>query len=745
MGGRAQRYADYDFVFDAVNGLYKPTRSSALITDPTLLPGYSYSRSGAKSELNANGTPVAFAANSPGIVPGVGYWSRAALTNLLLRSQEFDDAVWIAANVNFTPNSIAAPDGSVSADKLTAAAAATTYIRQSTSTGAGSVTVSVFAKAGTCTVLQICDDHDGAGNTSYCNFDLANGVVGSFSGSTARSITSIGGGWYLCQVTLTATASTAPTFFVLTSTASSARAVAPASGAFLYLWQAQLVAGTQSGPIIATAGTAAALGADPLWFTSPITTDEDFVFWATVNADTLIGGSFMATLSDGSLNNELSVHNRISSSITAFIRNGGGAFNGAISAQALTGRCVSLVRRRAGKITGGIKTGGVVTVGAEQTATKSAPHRRRTHDLPDARSCIHPLHRRNLQGRLQRLSPRHPRDDSRRIVAGPRSASLQEQAHGVSRATASGRPGSRAAIHWFISTRPRPRSSPPPTPRPAQQRSCGASSPRSTTGAKNRDWFDWKASTFTMFNDPTAQAQAIALVGGIIRKRSPAPTRTMCSASSTRPRAIARVIFNVFAGAMTTPGARWVMRWQPDAQRGVFLRRHLREAEGAQARRPERGMWNSFVIPSWPARSSTRRGSRDAPHARRGEDEFRVRVLGLPPRTDVEQFISARDGHEGDGAHGPDVRALAADPRLRCRPRRSLRHAAAPRPQGARPRSRSWKASARPISPGASRDEILLLPRGVGARGECHPRGARHGRRRRRDAQDMGYPTMCGA
>ncbi len=50
------------------------------------LPGYTYTRSGAKSELGANGVPVAFAANEPGVVPGVGYWSRAAATNALLNA-----------------------------------------------------------------------------------------------------------------------------------------------------------------------------------------------------------------------------------------------------------------------------------------------------------------------------------------------------------------------------------------------------------------------------------------------------------------------------------------------------------------------------------------------------------------------------------------------------------------------------------------------------------------------------------
>lgn len=45
-----------------------------------------YTRSGAKSELSSTGSPIAYAADVPGIVPGVGYWSRQAFTNLLLNA-----------------------------------------------------------------------------------------------------------------------------------------------------------------------------------------------------------------------------------------------------------------------------------------------------------------------------------------------------------------------------------------------------------------------------------------------------------------------------------------------------------------------------------------------------------------------------------------------------------------------------------------------------------------------------------
>lgn len=83
-------FADHLLALDFRNRRY---RQAPLSTgDLGTLAGYSYSRSGAKLELGSGGSLASFAANVPGIVPDIGYWSRAGLTNLLLRSQEFDNA-----------------------------------------------------------------------------------------------------------------------------------------------------------------------------------------------------------------------------------------------------------------------------------------------------------------------------------------------------------------------------------------------------------------------------------------------------------------------------------------------------------------------------------------------------------------------------------------------------------------------------------------------------------------------------
>lgn len=83
-GTLAEIFAGFTFALDFKNGFYRSGNTFA--TAPSLLPGYSYSRTGAKSEQDSTGAVVAFAANAPGIASGVGYWARAAFTNLLLNA-----------------------------------------------------------------------------------------------------------------------------------------------------------------------------------------------------------------------------------------------------------------------------------------------------------------------------------------------------------------------------------------------------------------------------------------------------------------------------------------------------------------------------------------------------------------------------------------------------------------------------------------------------------------------------------
>lgn len=72
-----------------------------------------------------------------------------ATENLLLRSQEFDNAAWSKTNVTVTANLVTAPDGTVTMDKLAATASAATKLSEITGAiGSSSVVHSIYIRKG---------------------------------------------------------------------------------------------------------------------------------------------------------------------------------------------------------------------------------------------------------------------------------------------------------------------------------------------------------------------------------------------------------------------------------------------------------------------------------------------------------------------------------------------------------------------------------------------------------------------
>lgn len=131
--------------------------------------------------------------------------------NLLTFTEEFDNAAYINSNVTVTANAIAAPDGTITADLLTAAAGASVNLQQSSVVAATSATYSIFAK-------------QGSGETQGNTFRLRNtttattlleitinystGAITYVTGSTGATAVAFGNGWW--RITLTATTGITP-------------------------------------------------------------------------------------------------------------------------------------------------------------------------------------------------------------------------------------------------------------------------------------------------------------------------------------------------------------------------------------------------------------------------------------------------------------------------------------------------------------------------------------------------------
>jgi hypothetical protein len=120
--------------------------------------------------------------------------------NLLTRTQEFDNAAWSKFRVNITQNAAVAPNGTTTAEKLIpTAVSGTHYVEQPQTYASGSYTASVYAKADGYNFVFIGEAYGSA----YGYFNLSNGTTGNKTAGTTTTITSVGNGWYKCDLTFT--------------------------------------------------------------------------------------------------------------------------------------------------------------------------------------------------------------------------------------------------------------------------------------------------------------------------------------------------------------------------------------------------------------------------------------------------------------------------------------------------------------------------------------------------------------
>lgn len=222
-----------------------------------------------------------------------GLLYESAATNQLFRSQEFDNAYWTRTNLlafgsGSVANTVAAPDGTVTAEKIT----------EDTATGAHTIgssnvtavnknvqqTFSVFLKAAGRTAARLVISAF-AGDTITADFNLTAGSVtaqansGTGSGAAGR-IEACGDGWYRCALSgvPSTTAATTVACSISLGNGVSFSSYTGDGTSGLYVWGAQLEAGahvnypTSYIPTTSAAASRSAdsprIVADSSWFNS---------------------------------------------------------------------------------------------------------------------------------------------------------------------------------------------------------------------------------------------------------------------------------------------------------------------------------------------------------------------------------------------------------------------------------------------------------------------------------------------
>ena len=290
---------------------YKASKLYSVVPNTTL-GDMDVVRATTATRVNASGLIESVANN----VPRLNYLNASCpsilvdpqRTNVQISSEDFSNAIYLQIGVTVTTNAIVAPDGNTTADKIVedTSTGFHTIDILNPPVGAGSYTVSVFVKAAERTKFQILGFFALTGNVT---FDLTAGTATTTAPALNGKIENYGNGWFRCSATFTdLTGVNAQILFNILNNSGS-NGYTGTSGSGLYLWGAQLEAGTYSTSYIPTVASTVTRNADVISKTgiSSLIGQTEGTIYAEIKVNKLIGTAsrYIFHISDGTANNRI--------------------------------------------------------------------------------------------------------------------------------------------------------------------------------------------------------------------------------------------------------------------------------------------------------------------------------------------------------------------------------------------------------------------------------------------------------
>jgi len=225
--------------------------------------------------------------HNPTTFESLGLLIEEQRTNLLTYSEQFDNAAWTKTNSSITANTIVAPDGALTGDKLIeTATTGSHYVAQTFSALTGVYSVTCYIKAAERTNAILLAS---AGTTQRAvGFNLSTGTtyaeaIGGVSPPDLTSdMTSVGNGWWRCRMSWTADGQTGIRIYTDSGTGTGTTTGDGYSG--IYIWGAELEAGAFPTSYIQTVASQVTRSAD-----SASMTGTNFSSWYNQAQGTLYG------------------------------------------------------------------------------------------------------------------------------------------------------------------------------------------------------------------------------------------------------------------------------------------------------------------------------------------------------------------------------------------------------------------------------------------------------------------------